>query len=1012
MNFAQLAIRNKTVVLSLSLVLVVAGVVAYQRLGRLEYPDFTIKTAIVMTSYPGAAPMEVSEEVSDVLEEAVQQIDALDEVRSISQEGLSILYVDIKDQFKADELPQVWDELRRKVNDAQGKLPPGAGPSVVNDDFGDVYGVFFALTGEDYSMHDLRKYAEELKRELLLVQDVSKVAFWGIQQEVIYVEMKRSQMAEMGVSPKQIAATLAQQNIVAPSGQAKVEQEWIRIDPTGEFESVEAIGDLLIRGRGTESMVRLRDVATVHRGYEEPARTKMLLDGKPAIGLGISTVAGGNVVTMGEAVGKRLEELKATAPPGLELFMVADQSHTVSEAVNGFVLNLLEAVAIVVILLLVFMGLRTGLLIGVILVLTILTTFAFMKLWGINLQKISLGALIIALGMLVDNAIVVAEGVLVRVRMGEKSKPASIAAVMETKWPLLGATLVAILAFAAIGFSDGNVGEFCRSLFYVIAISLMVSWVLAVTLTPVLCSILLKPKPIKTVTDPYAGRFYQVYRRLLVWCLHHRWKVVMTMGAMLIAAGIGFTHVENSFFPDSTRPQFYIDYWRPQGTHIDETSADLKAISEHLQTLDGVTSVAGFAGQGALRFVLPYDSQMPNNSYGQLLVTVNDYRTIPDLMHHIESYLRANYPDSEPKIRPFINGPGGGAKIEARFRGPDPKVLRELSAQAQTIMRADAGTRDVRDNWRQPVKVIRPHISQSQARRTGVSAQDVRAAIQVQFGGSRIGIYRENDDLLPIVVRRVSTDRKTIGSMNNMQIFASATGKYVPFQQVISEVANEWEDAILRRRNRQLTITTQCDQVSGNASPVFLRLRPLIEAIEVPPGYEMEWGGEFEHSAEAQAPLAALFPLCILGMFLLTLTLFNAIRPPIIIFLCLPLALIGVTAGLLVMGKPFGFMAILGFLSLSGMLIKNAIVLIEQIAIEQKKRKSDYLAVVDSGVSRIRPVMMGSLTTVLGMAPLLFDPFFDAMAVTIMAGLLFATLLTLVIVPVLYVSFYRIHPED
>ena len=644
-NPGAFALKKRTIMFVLTLLVIVAGVMSYQRLGRLEDPTFTIKTALVVTQYPGASPAEVEEEVTDLIEEAIQSMGQVKEVYSTSQEGASIVYVDMKDEYPSSELPQIWDELRRKVGDIQGQLPPGAGPSMVNDDFGDVYGLFFALTGEGYSYAQLKDYAESVKKELLLCQDVAKIDFWGTQQEVIYVEFKRARLAELGLSPNMLYQGLASQNLVQQSGKVDLGDSYIRVTPTGDFSSEELIADLYIGGN--QGLVRLGDVAEVSRGYQDPPQNMMRFNGKPAIGLGISTIEGGNVVVMGEAVQKRLAELEGNRPLGMELAPIYYQSKMVVESVNAFVVNLLEAVGIVVGLLMLFMGWQSGLLIGFILILTILATFIGMFLMDIDLQKISLGALILALGMLVDNAIVVADGILVRVEKGESREEAACDVVRDTQWPLLGATAVAILAFAAIGFAPGNVGEFCRSLFQVMALSLSLSWVLAVTVTPLRCVKFLKIANLEGEVDPYDKPMYRVYRRLIHGFIRHRFLAMGTVLILLVLAVIGFGKVPQAFFPASTQPYFYVNYWRSQGTHIERTGADVERIEDFITDIPGVRNVSAFIGAGTLRFILPYNPESANSSYSQLLVEVADSRQVGSIIYRVEEHLRRNFPQGE-----------------------------------------------------------------------------------------------------------------------------------------------------------------------------------------------------------------------------------------------------------------------------------------------------------------------------------------------------------------------------
>ncbi len=1002
------AIQKKTITLMFVLIIIGGGFLCYGNLGRLEDPEFTIKQALVITHYPGATPSEVEEEVTDIIEVAIQQLGQLDRVTSISRSGVSIITVEIKDRYDKHTLPQVWDELRRKVGDIQGRLPPGAGPPIVNDDFGDVYGVFFAVTGSGYSYREIKEYADDLRRELLLVQEVAKIEFYGAQQEVVYVETTRSRMAELGISQQEIYNTLNQQNMVSPAGWVKVGPEHIRIAPTGMFKTVEEIAGLLVHGGNSDSIITLGDVAKISRGYADPPESIMRFNSQPAVGLGISTVSGGNVVKMGEAIRARLDELEVNRPIGMELGIVSYQSESVKKSVNSFVVNLAEALAIVIGVLMLFMGVRSGLIIGSILLLTVGATFIFMNIFHINLQRISLGALIIALGMLVDNAIVVTEGILINIQKGVDRLQAATQIVAQTAWPLLGATVVAIFAFAGIGFAPGSAGEFCRSLFQVILISLMMSWVLAVTATPVFCFMFLTAKASSKDKDPYGGIIFRIYKKALTLCLNWRKLTCALLIGLLALSIYGFGFVKESFFPSSTTPQFMIDYWRAEGTHIQETAKDIKKIEQYLMSKESVTSVATFIGSGATRFTLVYNPEKPDTSYGQLLVNVKDYKTIDQMLPELQTFLQENFPDAEPKIKKFVIGPGEGAKIQARFRGSNPKILRQLSRQAQEIMQADGMAKDVRDNWRQRVKVLRPEFAEAQARRVGISRSDLNQALEMSFSGLVVGIYREENKLIPIIARPPLNERNNVDNVNNLQVGSAVAGGMIPISQFVSENRVEWEDAVIHRRNRMRTITVACDPKAGLASPLFKRIQPQIEAIKLPQGYAMEWGGEYEDSAEAQEQLGQILPLAFLAMVVTVICLFNALRQPLIIFLCVPLAIIGVAAGLLLTGQPFSFMAMLGFISLAGMLIKNTVVLIDQIDLEIQEGKPPLRAVVESSVSRVRPVSMAAITTILGMIPLLFDAFFTDMAVTIMAGLGFATLLTLLFVPVLYVLFFKI----
>jgi multidrug efflux pump subunit AcrB len=1017
MNFAELALRNRTTTLVLTAVLLVGGVQAFQGLARLEDPEFTIKDALVITPYPGATADEVQKEVSDKIEIAVQQLGQLKEVESKSDRGLSTVTVSIKDQYDKHALPQVWDELRRKVGDVQNQLPPGAGPSIVNDDYGDVWGVFVAIYGDEYTYAELKEVAKLLRRELLLVPDVAKIEFWGERTEAVYVEPDRDRMSQLGIHPGIIIEELREKNIVVNAGRVQVGPEFIALAPTGTFTSVQEFENLLISG-GESGQIYLRDVADVRRGYEEPPTRVLRYDGQLAVGLGISTVAGGNVVTMGDAVDKRARELLARIPLGVQFGIVSLQSAAVTTAISGFLVSLAQAVAIVVAVLLVFMGVRAGLIIGFVLGLTICGTFIFMGPWNVALERISLGALIIALGMLVDNAIVVVDGMLVRIQKGQDSVEAAKEVVAQTSWPLLGATAVAIMAFGAIGLSDDSTGEFCSSLFQVVLISLTLSWVTAVTTTPLLCVMLLK-SPKRTseesaggeAKDPYGGFLFRLYRNALLGCIRVRWLTVLVVLGVFAASLWNFQYVDKSFFPDSTRPQFMMDVWLPQGTHIDDTLETSVDVEKYLLGLDSVTHVTTLAGAGGLRFLLTYAPEKVNSAYLQFLVDVDDYRKIGAMVPKVEQELLANFPNVEVYGRKFILGPGDGGKIQVRFRGPDANVLRGLAEETMAILHDDGGAKAIRTDWRQRVKVVRPVVAEEEANNAGVTTPDVALTVKIGFEGVPVGVFREGDELLPIIVRAPEEERADIAAVNDLQIWSPAARQSIPLRQVVSGFDTAFEDEIIQRLNRVPTITVHADPVSGPASVVLDRIMPKVEALELGPDYELEWWGEYRDSKKAQAGIGASLPFFFLMMVLIVIGLFNAIRQPLVIFLTVPLGIIGVTWGLLLTKQPFGFMAVLGFLSLSGMLIKNAIVLIDEIESQKQLGSPIFKAIVDSGVSRLRPVAMAALTTALGMIPLLADAFFIAMAVTIIAGLMVATILTMIVVPVFYAIFFRV-PYD
>lgn len=1012
---ARFAINRRVISALMTQLILLAGYYAYTQLPRFEDPEFIIRQAQIITAYPGASAREVTEEVTDVIENAIQQLSGVKEIKSVSSVGLSEVTVQftIKSSKDHQALNQKFTQLRAKISDTQGTLPPNTGTPMVYDDFGDVYALYFAVTGDGYSLPELYAYAKELQKQLVLVDGVSKVRLNGVPEEVIYVEYSPSRLARLGLAAEQIENVLKGQNLVTPAGSIEAGDVKIAIRPLAGVVTLEAIENLVITNPETGATVRLRDLATVSRGTKKGGFKPLFRSGKPAIGLGISNTLGGNVVNMGEAIKKRIAELEADRPLGIEIEPISDQSKSVKLAVNDFVVNVALALIIVVGTLLVFMGLRSGLLMGGILLVTVAGTLLGMYAFGLNMQRISLGALIIALGMLVDNAIVVVEATLVRVNKGEDAASAAIDVVKRTNLPLLGGTVVGILAFSPIGFSPDNTGEYAGSLFWTILISLMFSWLIAIWLTPYYCTLMMKKGDASTdVASQKEHWILGVYRKLLSRAVEWRWATVAVVVGLFAAAVASFSAVPEGFFPASTRPQFVVDYYLPEGTDIDRTKRDISEIDGWIRKLDGVTGTNAIVGSGHQRFMLIYDSESPNPAYGQILVDVADFTEITDLIPQIQNHVDTNYPDSSAKVWKFVLGPGGGSLVEARFTGPNPVVLRRLSNDAKAIF-SRAGAIGVQDDWREKTIVVRPKINDPAARRAGLTQGDISQAIAAFYDGATIGVFREGDELRSIVFRPYASDRSDINQIRNVQIFSPASKRFIPISQVVDSFDVVKEDAKLRRFNRSLAIVAQADPKPGESGPqLFQTVRSDVEAIPLPQGYELEWRGQYGNSQDANAGLASTMPFGFGAMIVVVLLLFNAIRQPLIIWLTVPLAIIGVVFGLIALNTPLEFVAILAILSLTGMLIKNAIVLIDETDQQIEEGKARMSAVIDAAVSRVRPVGLGVLTTVLGVVPLLWDPFFRSLAVVIICGLSFATILTLVIVPTLYAVFFKVRGDE
>ncbi|MCF7499840.1 efflux RND transporter permease subunit [Pseudoalteromonas sp. L1] len=1014
MSFAALAIERKVVSWMFALFLLIGGTVAYFGLGQLEDPEFTLKKAMVITLYPGASPQQVEEEVTFPIENAIQQLPYVDYVTSISSPGKSQITVEMKSNYRKQDLRQIWDELRRKINDQASSMPSGVYPSKIMDDFGDVYGVMYAVTGDGYSYDELKDYVDYLKRELVLVEGVSKVTVGGEQQAQVMVEISTRKLAQLGISPNRIYQLLQTQNSVSNAGKVRVGDESIRLHPTGEFKDVKELENLLISKPGENELIYLGDVATVFREYAEVPTNIIRYNQQQALLVGVSFSSGVNVVDVGMNIDEHLASLEYQRPHGMEINSVYNQPAEVEKSVSGFIISLLEAVAIVIVVLLLFMGFKSGVLIGVILLLTVLGTFIFMKLFAIDLQRISLGALIIALGMLVDNAIVVTEGILINLKRGQTKLQAATNIVNQTKWPLLGATVIAITAFAPIGLSSDASGEFAGSLFWVLFISLLLSWITAITLTPFFADLMFKQAKEKEPhhdEDPYQGVIFNVYKGVLHTSMRYRKTTLLLMVVMLVSAVFGFKFIKQSFFPASNTPMFYVDYWQTQGADIRSTIDGVAKLEKFLQADPLVEEITTTVGQGAPRFMLTYAPEKSYPAYGQLIIRVTDREAVTTMIEKVRDYQHKHVLDAQLKVKRMEIGPSTDAKIEARFSGADPVILRQLAKQAKDILHQDAGAFNIRDDWRARSKLIRPQFNEQKARRLGIAKSDLDQLLLTSLSGKQVGVYKDGTQMLPIIARSPAEERLNVESLRDLQIYSPVLGVFVPVTQVVDDFVVEWEDSLIMRRDRKRTITVMADHdVIGDETPakLFARVRKDIEAIDLPRGYELQWGGEYESSTDAQKAIFGSLPLGYLAMFAITVLLFNSVKQPLVIWATVPLAIVGVSAGLLLMNAAFSFMALLGLLSLSGMLIKNGIVLVDQINIELDSGKEPYKAVFDSGVSRVRPVAMAAITTILGMIPLLFDVFFQSMAVTIMFGLGFATVLTLIVVPVLYTMLFKI----
>ncbi len=1028
MGLPAWSLKNGAVLWFAVALLVVGGAVAFQSLGRLEDPDFTIKTAIIITPYPGATPTQVEMEVTEKIELALQEMREIDFLESTSSAGLSQIKVHIYPNYSTQELPQIWDQLRRQIRDIEISLPPGTGRPQVIDDFGDVFGLLLAIQSDGFTYAELEQYAERLQRELRLVEGVARVDLWGIRERAIYLDVDPGRLADLGISDQSIANTLEAENAVINSGSIAIQDRRFPVTPSGTFAEPADIGRVFLNPSaldriqaearygtepGGDELLQLEDLAVITEAYIEPPSTLMRFNGQMAVALSIANQPGVNVVEMGRAVDARLAELIPELPIGIEVSHVHWQSDIIDLAISSFLINLAEAIAIVLVVLTLVMGWRLGVIIGTSLILTILGTFVVMALFGIDLHRMSLGALVIALGMMVDNSIVVADGHVVRVDAGNDPRTAAARAASGPAIPLLGATVIAVMAFYPIAASPENAGEYCAALFSVVAISLVISWLLSMTVTPLQCIMMLKTASRKGQGE---GRPLAAFRRLVTLAIRFRWATVAVAIGLLGSAVVAFGSVSQLFFPASSMDKFMIDYWAPEGSRLEDVAGDLQALEQHLLDDDRVVGVAAFIGAGPPRFYLPVEPESRSSAYAQLIVNVADYREIPALMDELAPWIEDAYPQALVPLRQFGVGPSNTWKFEVRVSGPadaDPAALRRFSTELSAVLDAHPLVAAHQTDWRQRVPRLVATYNDARARWTGITRDDVGGAIRQAFDGREIGSFRDGDDILPIILRHAENTRQNVGGLPVIPVRGAQSLDSVPLAQVIGGLDWTWEDPLVQRRDRRRTITIQANPILGVTLPE-LRSDLLADidafAETLPVGYSTEWGGEFEASQDAQASLIpGVLPAAAIILFIMV-ALFNAYRPPLVIVMTIPFVIIGIAWGLLATGAPFGFVALLGAMSLAGMMIKNAIVLLDEVNANLKLGKDRHTAVVDAAVSRLRPVALAAATTVLGVIPLLQDVFWVGMAVTIMAGLSFGTVLTMILVPVLYAILYRVQP--
>lgn len=1009
MNLSTFALRQKTFVIFFSVLCIVAGIYSYFVLGKLEDPTFTVKSAVVVTLYPGATAKEVEELVTDKVETRLQEMSEQWKLRSLSRPGSSMIFIDLKESVTSDELPQQWDLLRRKVEDVKLELPAQAQISIVQDEFSQVYGMVFSVYGEDTPMHDLKNYARELQRRIKAVNGIKKVQLHGIREQVVNIDVSDERMAKTNISVAELANQLNSQNLPVRAGDFDFGNDRLRVEQTGHFRSIEDIKNLMIRTgvNGIESgIIRLGDVADVSMGYADPPLTLSRFNGQNAVTLAVSPDSGINVVSIGDELQAVLDDFQAQLPLGTNIGVVAYQPEEVNKAISNFGINLLESVLIVFAVLLIFMGWKSAVIVGISLLLNILFTLVFMKLTGVDLQRVSLGSFILALGMLVDNAIVITDLFQAKLRKGIERSEAVSQSIKEMAVPLLAATVIAALGTAPVLFSQTDSAEFSLSIVQVLCSSLILSWVIAMIITPLMCWAFIKPEP--EGSQKPMSKAGQAYQKAVSWTVDNPKRTILYVMPFLLATALAYPLMSVNFMPSSDRTIVFLDYWLPNGGRIDKTSEDMKKIEQWLLKQPQVASISSYIGESAPRFSVTIEPEPLDQSYGQILINTKTFEDIEPLKIAGDKWLNKTFPYAEPRFRDLKLATKDKFSIEARFAGPDPKVLQQLSLQAQNILRAHQHTNYVRDNWRQESKLMRPIINQEEARLAGINRTDIALAISRVTEGVRIGTLRHEDDLLAIKLR---SSNSSLEHFENIPVRSLLGTHSVPLGQVVDDIKIVGEQSMLWRYDRLPAITVQAGVTGDTASNVRNRLKDEIEAIELPHGYTMEWGGEYYDEHRSINDLMTQTPKASVLMLIILVAMFGAYRQPLIIIITLPLASIGIVWSLLLLDKPFGFMAIIGMICLSGMIIKNGIVLMDQIELERRAGTPLSVAIKEATMNRTMAISMAALTTALGMIPLLTDRLFDQMAATIIGGLSAASVLSLFIMPALYKLFFGRDPD-
>ncbi|MBP7581601.1 MAG: efflux RND transporter permease subunit [Vogesella sp.] len=1009
LNLSEWAIRNSSLVRYLMVVLMLAGMFAYTQLGQKEDPEFTFKAMMVRVLWPGATAQETEQQVTARVEKKLQEMGELEYVKSYTKPGEALLILSIREDVSPKDVQQLWYTVRKKIGDIRHTLPGDIRGPFFNDEFGDTFGNLYAFTGDGFSYEDVRKYVEKARQEILRVPDVGKVDIIGEQEEKIYVTLNTAKLSALQLDSSLIWNALAAQNSISPAGNYDTASERIWVRVSGSYNSVDAIAATPISAGG--KTFRLGDIAKVGREFVNPPTFGMRFDGKPAIGLAISMKKGGDVLKLGNNLQLLMDEVKSKLPVGVEVHAVSDQPKVVKTAVNEFMRSLVEAVVIVLAVSFFSLGVRTGIVVALSIPLVLAMTFLAMYFLGMDLQRISLGSLIIALGLLVDDAIIAVEMMAMKLEQGWNKFQAATFAYTSTAFPMLTGTLITAATFLPVGIAKSNAGEYVFSLFSVVSIALILSWIVAVIFTPYLGYRLL-PETMAGHghADVYQKPFYIRFRRAVEWCLDHRKTVIaMTLGAFILSMVAFKLFVAQQFFPSSNRPELMVDMWLPQSASYEATEREVKKLESQLQGDSNIVSVTSYVGGGSPRFYLPLDQQQQHLNYAQLMVMTRDEKVREQVKHKLEKMFDTDFPLVRGRVTRLENGPPVGYAVQFRVMGEDHQKVRDIAKQVEALVRSHPGARHINNDWGEQARSLRVEIDQDKARALGMSSQSLGRQLQMMLTGSTVTEWREGDKAIAVSARLEGNERQQIEQLGSLMV-QTASGRYVPVSQ-LANIVYAPEESIIWHRNRLPTVSVRADAADGvQAADISNALWPKMQALEktLPLGYHIELGGSLESSKNSQAAIAKVQPLMLVIVFTLLMLQLKSFQRSLLVVLTAPLGMIGVTLTLILFSAPFGFVAMLGVIALAGMIMRNSVILVDQIESDISEGIDRFEAVVGSTIRRFRPIMLTALAAILAMVPLTRSTFWGPMAVAIMGGLLVATLLTLFFLPALYSAWFKV----